>query len=85
MKLHGATALVTGSNRGIGLHFAEELLRRGAKVYATARRPESVSVPGAEVIRLDITTHRRSTQSRHWPPTWTCWSTTPQTPRVATS
>lgn len=55
MKLHGATALVTGSNRGIGLHFAEELLRRGAKVYATARRPESVSVPGAEVIRLDIT------------------------------
>ncbi|MDG4667245.1 SDR family NAD(P)-dependent oxidoreductase [Mycobacterium sp. 236(2023)] len=54
MKLAGATALVTGSNRGIGLHFATELLRRGAKVYATARRPELVNIPGAEVLRLDI-------------------------------
>ena len=55
MKLHGATALVTGTNRGLGHHFAVELLRRGAKVYATARRPELVDVPGAEVVRLDIT------------------------------
>lgn len=55
MKLHGATALVTGSNRGIGHHFATQLLERGAKVYATARRPELVSVPGAEAVRLDIT------------------------------
>lgn len=55
MKLNGATALVTGTNRGIGHYFATELLRRGAKVYATARRPELVDVPGAEVLRLDIT------------------------------
>lgn len=55
MKLHGATALVTGANRGIGFHFAAELVQRGAKVYATARRPESVDIPGAEVLRLDIT------------------------------
>ncbi|MBB4688727.1 SDR family NAD(P)-dependent oxidoreductase [Amycolatopsis jiangsuensis] len=55
MELRGATALVTGANRGIGHHFAVELLRRGAKVYATARRPELVDVPGAEVLRLDIT------------------------------
>lgn len=55
MDLHGATALVTGTNRGIGHHFAVELLRRGAKVYATARRPELVDVPGVEVLRLDIT------------------------------
>ncbi|GAA0909736.1 SDR family NAD(P)-dependent oxidoreductase [Pseudonocardia zijingensis] len=55
MNLRGATALVTGSNRGIGHHFAVELLRRGARVYATARRPELVDVPGAEVLRLDIT------------------------------
>ena len=55
MRLDGATALVTGANRGIGLHFAVDLLRRGAKVYATARRPELVDVPGAEVVRLDIT------------------------------
>lgn len=55
MNLHGATALVTGANRGIGNHFALQLLQRGAKVYATARRPELVDVPGAEVLRLDIT------------------------------
>ncbi|NIZ90256.1 SDR family NAD(P)-dependent oxidoreductase [Kineococcus rubinsiae] len=55
MNLHGSTALVTGSNRGIGRAFTTELLRRGAKVYATARRPELVDVPGVEVLRLDIT------------------------------
>lgn len=55
MKLQGATALVTGANRGIGHHFATELLRRGAKVYATARRPELVEIAGAELLRLDIT------------------------------
>ncbi|APE18342.1 SDR family NAD(P)-dependent oxidoreductase [Mycolicibacterium pallens] len=54
MKLAGSTALVTGSNRGIGAQFATERLRRGAKVYATARRPELVDIPGAEVLRLDI-------------------------------
>lgn len=54
MKLHGATALVTGANRGIGHEFALELLNRGAKVYATARRPELVDIPGADVLRLDI-------------------------------
>jgi NAD(P)-dependent dehydrogenase (short-subunit alcohol dehydrogenase family) len=56
MRLHGATALVTGANRDLGRHFAEQLLRRGAaKVYATARRPELVDLPGAEVLPLDIT------------------------------
>lgn len=55
MNLDGATALVTGSNRGIGVHFVQELLHRGAKVYATARRPELVDIPGAEVVGLDIT------------------------------
>lgn len=55
MHIHGATALVTGANRGFGRHLTEELLRRGAKVYATARRPELVDVPGARVLPLDIT------------------------------
>lgn len=55
MRIEGATALVTGTNRGLGHHFASELVRRGAKVYASARRPELVDVPGAEVLRLDIT------------------------------
>ena len=55
MELQHTTALVTGTNRGLGYHFATELLRRGAKVFATARRPELVDIPGAEVLRLDIT------------------------------
>lgn len=58
MNVHGATALVTGANRGLGRSFAVELLRRGAKVYATARRPELVDLPGATVLRLDITDDR---------------------------
>jgi NAD(P)-dependent dehydrogenase (short-subunit alcohol dehydrogenase family) len=56
MKIHGSTALVTGANRGIGRHFALQLLERGAvKVYATARTPGLVDLPGVEVLRLDIT------------------------------
>jgi len=56
MKISGSVALVTGANRGIGKHFARELLARGAtKVYATARNPERVDLPGAEVLALDIT------------------------------
>ena len=56
MEIAGSVALVTGSNRGIGRRFALQLLERGAaKVYATARRPELVDVPGVEVLPLDIT------------------------------
>ena len=56
MKIHGATVLVTGANRGIGLAFTRELLARGArKVYAGARDPKSVTLPGVEAIRLDVT------------------------------
>ncbi|ADB32855.1 short-chain dehydrogenase/reductase SDR [Kribbella flavida DSM 17836] len=56
MELSGSTALVTGANRGLGRHFAQQLLERGArKVYATARTPEAVDLPGVEVLRLDIT------------------------------
>ncbi|NEE62032.1 short-chain dehydrogenase, partial [Streptomyces sp. SID8455] len=32
-----------------------QLLERGAKVYAAARRPESVDLPGAVPLRLDVT------------------------------
>ncbi|NHC12750.1 SDR family oxidoreductase [Motilibacter deserti] len=56
MDISGATALVTGANRGIGRHFVLELLERGAaKVYATARDPRAVDVPGVEVLALDVT------------------------------
>src|SRR4051794_5941355 len=49
------TALVTGANRGFGRHLAEQLVQRGATVYATARNPESVSIEGVRPLRLDIT------------------------------
>jgi len=56
MKIHNAVALVTGANRGIGLAFTRELLVRGArKVYAGARDPASVTQPGVEPLRLDVT------------------------------
>jgi NAD(P)-dependent dehydrogenase (short-subunit alcohol dehydrogenase family) len=49
------TALVTGANRGLGRQFAAELVSRGVKVYAAARRPDTVDVPGVVPIQLDIT------------------------------
>jgi NAD(P)-dependent dehydrogenase (short-subunit alcohol dehydrogenase family) len=49
------TALVTGANRGLGRRFATELVARGAKVYAAARRPETVDIPGVVPVALDIT------------------------------
>jgi len=55
MDLSGRTALVTGANRGLGRHFAEQLLKRGAMVYAGARNPSSVDLPGVIPIALDVT------------------------------
>ena len=56
MKIDNAVALVTGANRGIGLAFTRELLARGArKVYAGARDPSSITLPGVEPLRLDVT------------------------------
>jgi NAD(P)-dependent dehydrogenase (short-subunit alcohol dehydrogenase family) len=56
MKLDNAIVLVTGANRGLGLAFARRALARGArKVYAGARDPAGVTLPGVEAIRLDVT------------------------------
>ncbi len=56
MKIENAVVLVTGANRGIGLAFAQALLARGArKVYAAARNPASVTLPGVEALQLDVT------------------------------
>ncbi|MET7459717.1 SDR family oxidoreductase [Nonomuraea sp. NPDC005501] len=55
MELKNAVAVVTGANRGLGRELAAQLLRNGAKVYAAARRPESVDLDGAVPLRLDVT------------------------------
>ena len=55
MDIAGSTALVTGANRGFGRHLAAELLARGATVYGGARNPDSVALPGARPLAIDIT------------------------------
>ena len=58
MDISNSVALVTGGNRGLGRHFAGQLLERGAKVYVGVRNPDAVDLPGAIPVRLDITDHR---------------------------
>lgn len=56
MNINGSVALVTGANRGLGRAFAQRLLERGAaRVYAAARRPETIGLPGVTPVRLDVT------------------------------
>jgi peptide/nickel transport system ATP-binding protein len=62
MKIAGAVALVTGSNRGIGRAYVNALLAMGAKkIYAAARDVKGVedlvkSNPGkVEALALDVT------------------------------
>jgi NAD(P)-dependent dehydrogenase (short-subunit alcohol dehydrogenase family) len=55
MDITGKTALVTGANRGFGRHLAGQLRDRGATVYAAARNPAAVDLPGVTPIALDVT------------------------------
>ncbi|MFE5963475.1 SDR family oxidoreductase [Streptomyces rubiginosohelvolus] len=55
MELKNTVAVVTGANRGLGRHLAAQLAEQGAKVYAAARRPETVDLPGVTPLRLDVT------------------------------
>ena len=59
MKTKGSVALVTGSNQGIGLGFVQVLLERDAqRIYATARRPETleavVALDPARIVGLEL-------------------------------
>jgi NAD(P)-dependent dehydrogenase (short-subunit alcohol dehydrogenase family) len=55
VRIEGKTALVTGANRGLGRHLAGQLRDRGAVVYAAARNPRSVDLPGVIPVALDVT------------------------------
>lgn len=55
MQLAGSTAFITGANRGLGRQFAEQLVARGATVYAGARDISSVDVPGVIPVQIDVT------------------------------
>jgi NAD(P)-dependent dehydrogenase (short-subunit alcohol dehydrogenase family) len=48
-SLRGRAAIVTGASRGIGLGIAAELVRHGAKVCLTARKPEALADAVAEL------------------------------------
>jgi NAD(P)-dependent dehydrogenase (short-subunit alcohol dehydrogenase family) len=56
MKLENAVVFITGANRGLGLEFARQALAAGArKVYAGARDPSTVTLPGVIPVKLDVT------------------------------
>jgi NAD(P)-dependent dehydrogenase (short-subunit alcohol dehydrogenase family) len=55
-SLNGAVVLVTGANGGIGTHFVQQALARGAaKVYATARSPRAWDDERIVPLTLDVT------------------------------
>lgn len=55
-NLNNAVVLVTGANGGLGSHFVDQALERGAaKVYATARTPREWDDPRVVPLALDVT------------------------------
>ncbi|KQU53320.1 short-chain dehydrogenase [Rhodococcus sp. Leaf278] len=55
MDFSNQVALVTGANRGIGRQFVLELLDRGVqKVYASARRPETLDFEDNRVVPVAL-------------------------------
>lgn len=56
MDVANNTVFITGANRGLGLAFAREAVRRGAaKVYAGMRNIEGFTEPGVIPVQIDVT------------------------------
>jgi len=54
--ISGATAVVTGGQRGLGAEFAAQLLKRGAaKVFVTARNPRPAEDSQIVPVAVDVT------------------------------
>lgn len=56
MQIKNSVVFITGANRGLGLAYARGALAAGAKkVYAAARDPASITLPGVHAVALDVT------------------------------
>src|SRR4029450_6581480 len=55
MNVEGATALVTGANRGLGAAIAQALVDAGAKVYGAARDKTTITNHDVIPVLLDVT------------------------------
>ena len=54
MKVEGASALVTGANRGLGAAIAQALVDAGAKVYGAARDNTTITNQDVIPVLLDV-------------------------------
>lgn len=58
MNIKDSVVFITGANRGLGLQLAKAALAAGAKkVYAAARDPKTITLPGVIPVQLDVTKH----------------------------
>lgn len=56
MELNGTVAIVTGASRGLGVHIAEALARKGADLALAARSADDLDRTAAEIRKLGAKT-----------------------------
>jgi short-subunit dehydrogenase len=54
MELNGTVAILTGASRGIGIHLAEHLARRGVHLALAARSAEDLEITAKKVQRHGV-------------------------------